>query len=109
DLHNNFPNFGGFEKQIGEKSAAFQKEYREVLLESLKKQYKDKRTSSETAKNLSLLSEENTFTITTGHQLNLFTGPLYFLYKIVSAIKLAKTLKKEFPNYNFVPVYWMAN
>ena len=55
-----------------------------------------------------MLANKNTFTVTTGHQLNLFTGPLYFLYKIVSAINLAARLKKEFPKDNFVPVYWMA-
>uniref|UniRef100_UPI0035670406 bacillithiol biosynthesis cysteine-adding enzyme BshC n=1 Tax=Lutibacter sp. TaxID=1925666 RepID=UPI0035670406 len=48
------------------------------------------------------------FTVTTGHQLNIFTGPLYFLYKIISTINLTEVLKKEFPNQNFVPVYWMA-
>src|SRR5699024_3475973 len=47
-------------------------------------------------------------TVTTGHQLNLFTGPLYFLYKIVSAINLAKQLKNKYPDDHFVPVYWMA-
>ena len=40
--------------------------------------------------------------------MNLFTGPLYFLYKIVSTINLCKQLKKEFPEHNFVPIYWMA-
>ena len=44
----------------------------------------------------------------TGHQLNLFTGPLYFLYKIISTINLCKELKKAYPTYHFVPVYWMA-
>ncbi|NNK87340.1 MAG: bacillithiol biosynthesis cysteine-adding enzyme BshC, partial [Flavobacteriaceae bacterium] len=48
------------------------------------------------------------FTITTGHQLNLFTGPLYFLYKIISTINLTRLLNKAYPEYNFVPVYWMA-
>ncbi|HBS52449.1 MAG TPA: bacillithiol biosynthesis cysteine-adding enzyme BshC, partial [Flavobacterium sp.] len=50
----------------------------------------------------------NTFTITTGHQLNLFSGPLYFLYKIISTINLASELKAKYPHSNFVPVYWMA-
>jgi len=59
--------------------------------------------------NISLLKEANTFTITTGHQLNIFAGPLYFIYKIVTAIKLASQLKEKFPDKNFVPVYWMAS
>lgn len=54
------------------------------------------------------LAEENTYTVTTGHQLNIFAGPLYFIYKIVTAIKLSRQLKKAFPDKNFVPVYWMA-
>ncbi len=36
------------------------------------------------------------------------TGPLYFIYKIASAINLCNKLKKRHPQYNFVPVYWMA-
>src|SRR5690606_13374905 len=43
-----------------------------------------------------------------GHQLNLLTGPLYFSYKIISTINLCKTLKTAYPDYNFVPIYWMA-
>jgi bacillithiol biosynthesis cysteine-adding enzyme BshC len=58
---------------------------------------------------ISRLSLDNTFTITTGHQLNIFAGPLYFIYKIVTAIKLSQQLKEVFPNKNFVPVYWMAS
>jgi bacillithiol biosynthesis cysteine-adding enzyme BshC len=59
--------------------------------------------------NIELLKSENTFTVTTGHQLNIFTGPLYFIYKIFSAVNLAEQLKKDFPENNFVPVYWMAS
>ena len=39
----------------------------------------------------------------------MFTGPLYFLYKIISTINLTEQLKSEYPDYNFVPVYWMAS
>ncbi|MFZ4680376.1 MAG: bacillithiol biosynthesis cysteine-adding enzyme BshC, partial [Flavobacterium sp.] len=71
-------------------------------------QYKGFQISEATRANISLLYNSKTFTITTGHQLNLFTGPLYFLYKIVSTINLCNTLKKEYPSYDFVPIYWMA-
>jgi len=59
--------------------------------------------------NIDLLQSDSTYTITTGHQLNIFAGPLYFIYKIVTAIKLASQLKEKFPDKNFVPVYWMAS
>jgi bacillithiol biosynthesis cysteine-adding enzyme BshC len=71
-------------------------------------QYGDNSISQSTLSNIDLLREHNTFTITTGHQLNLFTGPLYFLYKIFSAINLAEELNKTYPKNHFVPVYWMA-
>ncbi len=105
---NHFPKLENFEKQFNEKQKSYSSENREVLLEMLSHYYKDKKTSSETNTNIGLLSKDSTFTVTTGHQLNLFTGPLYFLYKIVSAINLAKQLKNEYPDRDFVPVYWMA-
>ena len=55
------------------------------------------------------LLEKNTFTITTGHQLNLLTGPLYFIYKIISVINLCENMQKNNPENNFVPVFWMAS
>lgn len=66
-------------------------------------------TSPETIANINLLKDGHTFTVTTGHQLCLFTGPLYFIYKIFSVINLARDLKKQFPGKEFVPVYWMAS
>ena len=103
-----FPDLKGFEKQIEYKRISFSKASRKVLVSQLRKQYNSFEVSVATKKNLDLLTKDNTFTITTGHQLNLFTGPLYFLYKIITAINLAKQLKKNFPKDNFVPVYWMA-
>lgn len=61
------------------------------------------------SKNTGLLKQENTFTVTTGHQLNILTGPLYFLYKIATVIRLAEELGKLHPECNFIPVYWMAS
>jgi len=109
-FYNNYPNLKGFKKQIEEKrhSELVSKAHRKILVKALENQYKNIKTSKDTEQHIQSLLKENTFTITTGHQLNLFTGPLYFLYKIVSAINLAKQLKSEFPKDNFVPVYWMA-
>ena len=58
--------------------------------------------------NIDLLKEKNTFTVTTGHQLCIFTGPLYYIYKIISTINLAEALKEKYPDYHFVPVYWLS-
>src|SRR6185295_4473492 len=78
---------------------------RNLLAAVLKEQNKD--ASELTLKNIELLKKENAFTITTGQQLNLFTGPHFFIYKIVSAIKLAKSLSEKYPAQHFIPVYWM--
>ncbi|PKB17779.1 bacillithiol biosynthesis cysteine-adding enzyme BshC [Flavobacterium sp. 5] len=107
-LYNNFPTLENFEKQIIEKKQNFNNENRITLVSTLKEQYSSIEVSNSTQQNIDLLAHENTFTITTGHQLNLFSGPLYFLYKIISTINLAKELKVTYPSYNFVPIYWMA-
>ena len=107
-FYNNYPDLNGFKNQIKEKKKSFSDSSRKVLVKSLKDQYKNFEISNLTKKNIQLLEDKNTFTIITGHQLNLFTGPLYFLYKIISTINLTELLKKEFPEYNFVPIYWMA-
>ncbi|WP_264524978.1 bacillithiol biosynthesis cysteine-adding enzyme BshC [Flavobacterium sp. N502536] len=107
-LYNHFPTLENFEKQISEKQANFDHANRVPLVETLKKQYQHIEISNSTKENIELLALPNTFTITTGHQLNLFSGPLYFLYKIISTINLTTELKSKYPAHNFVPVYWMA-
>ncbi|MBM1107927.1 bacillithiol biosynthesis cysteine-adding enzyme BshC [Aurantibacter crassamenti] len=107
-FYTNFPTLKNFEAQIEEKQRSFPDANRNILYDSLINQYVDVSISKKTKEHLIQLKEPITFTVVTGHQLNLFTGPLYFLYKIISTINLTKTLKKEYPKYNFVPVYWMA-
>jgi bacillithiol synthase len=55
------------------------------------------------------LRSENTFTICTAHQPNIFTGYLYFIYKILHAIRIAEYLSVEMPEYRFVPVYYIGS
>lgn len=107
-LYHRFPTLQNFKLQLEEKQQNYSPEFRDTLANTLIQQYKDLNPYIITQQNIALLRNNNTFTVTTGHQLNLFTGPLYFLYKIVSAINLAKDLKAKYPDYNFVPVYWMA-
>ncbi len=82
---------------------------REVLVAALKKQYEGLTLSGKVAQNIQLLSQSNTFTITTAHQPVIFTGPLYFAYKILHAAKLAEQLSKQLPQHNFVPVFYMGS
>lgn len=82
---------------------------RALLINVLKDQYQKLEKIEAVEKNIQSLSDERTFTICTAHQPNLMTGYLYFIYKILHAAKLASTLKQSFPDYNFVPVYYMGS
>jgi len=108
NTYNRFPTIENFKDQIKEKETNYSYQNRSILVTALKKQYQNIEVSDTTKTNIKLLNETKTFTVTTGHQLNLFTGPLYFLYKIVSTITLCKDLKQQYPENNFVPIYWMA-
>ena len=80
---------------------------RKTLVDAITNQYASSGVKPPSSVNR--LSENNTYTVCTGHQLCLFTGPLYFIYKLISTINLAESLKKEDPTSNFIPVYWMAS
>jgi bacillithiol biosynthesis cysteine-adding enzyme BshC len=82
---------------------------RNLLFDVLTKQYANLPQENAVNNQIALLNKDNTFVITTAHQPNLFTGPLYFFYKIIHAIQLAASLKEAFPECNFVPVYYMGS
>ena len=105
-----FPSLDKLQDQIADKQKfkTLDASWRAALSTAVESSYGDSPLSEATAENISALKQDNTFTITTGHQLNLFTGPLYFLYKIVSVINFCRQATQRYPNYNFVPVYWMA-
>ena len=106
---NSLPSYKNIYDQTVLKGKDFSIEFRKTLVNSIKNQYLGIDLSKEVKTNLDLLSSKSTFTITTGHQLNIMTGPLYFIYKIITAVKLSMELNKKYSKVKFVPVYWMAS
>ena len=82
---------------------------RALLVEVLNGQYKNIDASARVRGNIEALLDENTFTIVTAHQPNIFTGYLYFVYKILHVIRLSTFLDEELPEYKFVPVFYMGS
>jgi bacillithiol synthase len=104
DFYNVYPTLENAQEIINQR-AQFPLENRLTLVKTLEKQYEGLTEIPD----FSTLLDERTFTVTTGHQLNIFTGPLYIIYKIVTTINLSRALQQQHPQYRFVPVYWMAS
>lgn len=81
---------------------------RSKLVSALTQQYSKLKISDKLKENINLLSQDDSYTITTGQQVHIFLGPLYVIYKAISAIRLANKLSQLHPNKKFVPVFWMA-
>ena len=80
---------------------------RSAVHKAFLEQYASLDLTEKEALNIELFSKENTYTITTGHQLMLLGGPMFFYTKIMDVIKLAKqTSTIENP---VLPVFWMAS
>jgi len=96
------PDQTGIQKKLSElKKRSYD---RSGLVTALHKQY-DTAGIIERSELIDALSYPTTFTVTTAHQLNLLTGPLYVIYKIASAIKLAKRIQENHPDIHVIPVY----
>ena len=84
---------------INNKLKQFSFEHRDVLVENIIKQYNNTSFLNGQSKivknNISLLLDAKTFTICTGHQLNIFLSPLFLVYKITSLIAYSRYLNKN--------------
>jgi bacillithiol biosynthesis cysteine-adding enzyme BshC len=106
-LYTFYPDIAGLEAAVEKRSV--QPINRAVLVDRLYAQYKGLPESEKVQKNIDLLANNNAFTITTGHQLCLGTGPLYLILKTLSCVKLCEALKTKHADKEFVPVFWMAS
>lgn len=62
--------------------------------------------SEKTLENIKLLRESDTVAVVSGQQAGLLTGPLYTIYKALSAVKLTECLRGR--GFKAVPVFWIA-
>lgn len=82
---------------------------RKVLVDALQEQYRGAKPAPLVEQNIKRLGEDNTYTVVTAHQPAIFTGHLYFIYKILHTIRLADHLRKLNPSDQFVPVFYMGS
>jgi bacillithiol biosynthesis cysteine-adding enzyme BshC len=94
---------------IQQQLSSFTVEKRELLANTLHEQYRGIEIHDAVKTNIEKLKQPNTFTVTTGQQLHIFLGPVFFIYKITSVIRQARRLQQEHPENNYVPVFWMAS
>ncbi|MFA5804466.1 MAG: bacillithiol biosynthesis cysteine-adding enzyme BshC [Melioribacteraceae bacterium] len=78
-----------------------------MISEILKAQYQNQKVSKHTEQNIQALASEKTIAVLTGQQLGILGGPLYTIYKCITAIKLCNHLKENYDGFNFVPVFWL--
>jgi len=57
--------------------------------------------------NIEMLLDENTYAVVTGQQPGIFTGPLYTIYKAISAIIVANNHSDK--KHPLVPIFWNAS
>lgn len=107
-----FSNKDDFKSCLNEKKSSYLADglfTRDQICDILTKQNTEFESSEKTFENIELLRKDNTFVIVTGQQLGFLTGPLYTVFKAISAIKLSEKLRLENPDLNFVPIFWMES
>lgn len=109
EFHNGLPTQANLEAQAARKVEDYSEKHRSVLVEVLQEQYSSMTSHPAVQENIDKLADHNTVTLCTGHQLSLMTGPLYFIYKILTVLKLAEELNAHSGPATYVPVFWMAS
>ncbi len=95
--------YEAFFKHLSEK----ERPHRDKFADIIREQYATLKPSKQTQANVDALHSPKTIAIVTGQQLGLFGGPLYTIYKTITAIKLCSYLKEKYDGYQFVPVFWL--
>ena len=108
-FHSGLPSQQKLQEQAQQKQKHYPSSHRKVLTSVLQKQYAGLDVHPKVSANIDKLKDPATLTLCTGHQLSLMTGPLYFIYKILTIIKLADELNAQPTGFQYVPVFWMAS
>ena len=108
-FHNGLVSIQAATRAASKRAASFDQSKRNTLVDVLHKQYKHLDPDAKTRTQIDALLAPNAVTITTGHQLNILTGPLYFWYKILDVINLAARIQDADNKHQYVPVFWMAS
>ena len=109
DYYSFSPDNHGILNSINSKKETYNNGYinREELSEILKVQNKFFNSGETTFLNIELLKEENTFAVVTGQQIGLLSGNFYTILKALNAVQLSRSLSAKYPEYKFVPVFWL--
>ena len=81
---------------------------REQLAALLKEQNLSYGCGAQTVGNIKKFIQDEACAVVTGQQVGLFSGPLYTIFKALTAIKLAESLNQNSLGC-FVPVFWLAS
>lgn len=79
---------------------------RSLLCDALEEMNRKFGATEKTLANIELLRKADTVAVVTGQQAGLFTGPLYTIYKALSAVRAAECLSSR--GFKAVPVFWIA-
>jgi bacillithiol synthase len=102
----------GFEDALAVRKAQQQTAAERISLQRIiQAQYTENEAimSAETTQNLDKLLLQNSFTLVTAHQPNLLLGPLYYIYKILSVVKMTQEANKRYADAHFIPVFWIGS
>lgn len=81
--------------------------HRDELRDILLRQNLELGAGDATVSNINAFGEQHTLAIVTGQQVGILGGPMYTIYKTLTAIKLARQYSKSFPQFRYVPVFWI--
>ena len=82
---------------------------RTKIVAAFKETYSHSSPSTKQLEHMEWMAQDNTFTVCTAHQPNIFSGYLYFIYKTAHVIALSQKLSADFPDCRFVPVFYIGS